>query len=170
MALHGKLIDDASGPAAETDTEWELISDRVMGGVSEGALTTHEVAGRRARHMTGQVSLENDGGFLQMALDLSPDGGAIDASGLEGIEVTARGTGSDYNIHLRTEAVARPWQSYRLTFHAGPDWATHRLPFADVTAHRIDAPFDAATLRRIGIVAIGRRMQVDLAVARLAFY
>ena len=164
------LIDDVTGPATPRGTEWELVSDRVMGGVSTGTLTTAEVAGRRARHMTGDVSLENDGGFLQMALDLSPDGAAVDARAFTGIELSVLGNGHDYNVHLRTDGMERPQQSYRFTFAAGDVWVTHRLPFAELDAHRIDVPFDASGLRRIGLVAIGARMRADLALARLAFY
>ncbi|KIZ43889.1 NADH:ubiquinone oxidoreductase, partial [Rhodopseudomonas palustris] len=36
--------------------------------------------------------------------------------------------------------------------------------------HRTDAPLNIARLRRIGLVAMGREFDGDLAVARLAFY
>ncbi len=164
------LIDDVTGPLTACGTEWGLVSDRVMGGVSEGALTTQEVAGRRARRLTGEVSLENDGGFLQMTLDLRPDGAAMDGSGFAGIELAVRGNGAEYNIHLRTDDVRHSWQSYRLTFVAPERWTTHRLTFADARPHRIDAPFRPDRLRRIGLVAIGREMRAHLALSRIAFY
>ncbi|WOI56388.1 CIA30 family protein [Palleronia sp. LCG004] len=164
------LIDDASNDRTARGTEWRLVSDQVMGGMSDGTLRTEEVAGRRARRLTGHVSLENDGGFLQMALDLEPDGEPADASDVTGIEVMLRGNGAEYNVHLRTADVVRPWQSYRLSVPTTGEWTTHRLPFADARAHRIDAAFDPTTLRRIGLVAIGREMEADLALARLAFY
>ncbi|MBJ3761324.1 CIA30 family protein [Maribius pontilimi] len=168
--MQDPLIDAVTGPETALGTVWELVSDQVMGGVSSGTLVTEDVAGRPARHLTGQVSLENNGGFLQMALDLDPAAGAVDASGFSGIELTVRGNGADYNIHLRTDDIARPWQSYRLTFPTTADWTTHRLPFAKVEAHRLEVPFDPATLRRIGLVAIGEAMDADLALARIAFY
>lgn len=164
------LIDDVAGPVTAMGTRWDLVSDRVMGGVSDGTLVAEEIAGRMARHMMGAVSLENDGGFLQMTLDLRPDGSAMDTGSFAGIEIDVRGNGADYNLHLRTTDVARPWQSYRLSFPTGADWATHRLAFADLEPHRIEAEFDAGTLRRIGLVAIGSEMWADLAMARMAFY
>ena len=167
-----RIIDDFSqpGPRTRCGTAWELVSDQVMGGVSDGRLTHEPVAGRPAHHLTGTVSLDNNGGFLQMALDLHPDGNAVDASGFAGLELDLRGNGQSYNIHLRTDDVTRPWQSYRQTVIASPDWTTHRLPFADFTAHRLEAPFDPATLRRIGIVAIGRAFHADIALGGLRFY
>ena len=45
-----------------------------------------------------------------------------------------------------------------------------RLPFAEVTPHKTDAAFDPARLRRIGILAIGREMRAEIAVASVHFY
>lgn len=143
---------------------WRLVSDQVMGGVSDGTLTLEEVAGRPALRLTGKVSLENDGGFLQMATDVAP------APGAAGIELEVLGDGSDYNLHLRTDAVEKPWQSFRATFRAGPQWRRIRLPFAGLEAHRIDAAFDPAGLRRIGLVAIGQAFRPDLSLSMLHFY
>jgi hypothetical protein len=151
-------------------TEWELVSHRVMGGVSDGSLTRTTLAGRQALHLTGRVSLENNGGFLQMALDLRPDGSALDARAFRGIALEVFANGEGYNLHLRTAAVTRPWQSYRLGFTAPAHWTTLHLPFTDITPHRVEAPFDPATLRRIGIVAIGRAFRADIAIARIALY
>ncbi len=167
-----RIIDDLShpGPRTPLGTAWELVSDQVMGGVSDGQLTHEPIAGRPARHLTGTVSLDNNGGFLQMALDLRPDRDAVDASGFAGLELDLYGNGQSYNIHLRTDDVTRPWQSYRQTVTASPDWTTHHLPFTAFTAHRLDAPFDPCTLRRIGIVAIGRAFHADIALGGLRFY
>ena len=151
-------------------TPWRLVSDRVMGGVSDGSLTREDVAGRPALRLQGQVSLENDGGFLQMARDLAPDGGPVDASGFDGIALTVLGNGQDYNLHLRTDALSRPWQSFRAVFAAPPRWVTHRLPWSAFAPHRTEAPFDPARLRRVGLVAIGRAFEADLALAELRVF
>ena len=166
------IIDDLSRPSGQTPrgTAWELISDRVMGGVSNGALTRQQVSGRAALRLTGTVSLENNGGFLQMALDLRPDGGAVDARGHGGLALDVLGNGERYNVHLRTADVTRPWQSYRAAFTAPAQWTTLHLPFADFAPHRLDAPLDLSSLRRIGIVAIGRTFEADIALGGLRFY
>jgi hypothetical protein len=165
------LVDDrASGTRrAATGTDWELVTDRVMGGVSSGRLAPEEVLGRPALRLTGDVSLENNGGFVQMALDLAPGAGPVDASGFSGLAFEVTGNGEEYGVHLRTADVARPWQSYRATFIASPDWRRVELPFAGFEPHRIEAPFDRARLRRIGLVAIGRKFHADLALGRLEF-
>lgn len=171
MAGTGGIIDDlgAVHPQASHAGRWELVADRVMGGVSQGTMRRDMVQGRPAIRMQGRVRLENNGGFIQMALDLSADTGQIDARSWRGIELDACGNGESYNLHLRTADIVRPWQSWRSSFRAGPEWQTHRFPFADFEAHRIDAPLDLRKLRRIGIVAIGRAFEADLAIGGVRF-
>ena len=165
------VIDDLSRgfPEAANGARWQMLSDQVMGGVSTGRLTRETVEGRRCNRMTGDVSLANNGGFLQMALDLSPDGQPVDASGFSVIEIAVRGNNEAYGLHLRTADITRPWQSYRQPFMATPEWQLIRLPLSGFEAHRIDAPLDVFSLRRIGLVAIGRAFTADLALADIRF-
>ena len=149
---------------------WRLIADSVMGGVSKGTMRREEVQGRKAIRMQGDVSLENNGGFIQIALDLAPDGAPVDASCWSGIELDVLGNGESYNLHLRTADVTRPWQSYRNAFVAPRAWQTCRLPFSRFEAFRIDANLDPTSLRRIGIVAIGRAYSADIAVGGVRFF
>jgi len=172
MANPQNVIDalDQPHPAATLGTSWELVSDRVMGGVSSGTLRRETVDGRTALRLTGTVSLDNNGGFVQVALDLDRDRGTVDARPWTGLELDVYGNGERYNLHLRTADVVRPWQSYRSEFTAEPQWRTIRLPFASFEAHRIDRPLDAGRLRRIGFVAIGRAFSADIAIAGVRFY
>ncbi|NYS23374.1 CIA30 family protein [Rhodobacteraceae bacterium 2376] len=172
MTKAAELIDDLRHPAprAANGQAWELVSDRVMGGVSGGVLERAVVAGRPALRLRGTVRLENNGGFLQCALDLGPQGAAVDASGWQGVALTVCGNGEDYNLHLRSTDLDRPWQSFRHSFTAAPRWQRLHLPFADFTAHRTDQPLRPARLRRLGLVAIGRAFEADLAVADIRFY
>jgi hypothetical protein len=172
LAATTEVIDDLSqkSPRASNGAAWELVADRVMGGVSNGTMRRTVVRGRAAIQMQGDVSLENNGGFIQIALDLAPDGAAIDASRWAGIEIDVIGNNESYNLHLRTAELARPWQSYRQSFIARPEWQTVRLLFADFEAHRIDASLNLSMLRRIGIVAIGRAFHADIAIGGVRFH
>ncbi len=170
-ALPGTVIDDLSRPFPLTPlgTAWEAVTDAVMGGTSSVRLARAVVAGRPALHLTGTVRLDNNGGFVQMALDLAPGGAAVDASACAGIDLLVHGNGERYGLHLRTAGLDRPWQSYRHEFTASPGWRPLRLPFAGFRPHRTTLPFDPGRLRRIGIVAIGRAFLADLALAELRF-
>lgn len=151
-------------------TRWRGISDRVMGGVSELSLCYRALRGRRCLQLAGQVRLENNGGFVQMALDLDPEGGDVDASSFTGLRLLVLGNDQRYAVHLRTADVSRPWQSYRAQFDALPQWQEVKIPFRELMPHRIDAPLDLTRVRRLGLVAIGRAFQAELAVAEIAFY
>ena len=115
-----------------------------MGGVSKGTMVRDAVAGRAAIRMRGDLSLENNGGFVQIALDLSPYGGVVDASAWSGIELDVFGNGEEYGVHLRTDALTRPWQSYRQIFSAYAEWRTVQLPFDHFVPHRTDVLLDTA--------------------------
>lgn len=154
----------------EIPVQWEYVADTVMGGVSRGGLTFETVEGRAAARLVGDVSLDNNGGFIQIASDLRPDGASFDARGWTGVEIEVLGNDHSYDLRLRTDALTRPWQSYRAAFDAVPEWTTLRLPFAGLEANRTDAPFDPARLRRIGILAIGEAFRADVAVAGVWLY
>jgi len=170
--LADEIIDDLSRPFPLTPrgTRWAVVTDRVMGGLSSGQLARRDWRGRPCLRLTGDVSLANDGGFLQAALDLATGGGPVDASAWAGVAVTVAGPAETYALHLRTTDITRPWQSYRAAFAVTPDWAEHRLPWSAFAPHRTDAPFAPSRMRRIGLIAIGRAFRADLMVADLRFY
>jgi hypothetical protein len=153
----------------ELNPDWEYVADTVMGGVSKGQLSRVAVAGRDAVRLTGDVSLENNGGFIQMASDLG-EGGVFDASDWNGIEVDLKGVGEGYELRLRTDQLTRPWQSYRVVIEPTGDWETFRFDWAAFEARKTDVAFDPARLRRMGILAIGAEMQADIAVSGIRFY
>lgn len=166
------LIDDrrSGGRGTPLGTEWRLVTDGVMGGVSRGELRVDRYRGRDCLRMTGGVSTANNGGFLQMSLDLGPGGGSVNASAFAGVEMSVAGNGEHYNLHIRTADLTRPWQSYRFTFETDSNWRQIKIPFSELTAHRTDAPFRSERLRRVGLVAIGREFQADLCLADMRFF
>lgn len=171
MPVTSSIIDDLSRepPIAAIGSRWELLTDRVMGGVSRGTMVRESVAGRPAIRMRGEVRLDNNGGFVQIALDLAPDGGIVDASAWSGLEIDVFGDGEAYGVHLRTDALTRPWQSFRQSFTADAEWRTVRLPFDRFAPYRTAAPLDTRRLRRVGLVAIGRAFTADLALGGIRF-
>ncbi|UWR24107.1 CIA30 family protein [Sulfitobacter sp. S190] len=149
--------------------QWEYVADTVMGGVSRGGIEETRVQGRMATRLTGDVSLDNNGGFIQMAFDLA-QGGTFDASDWTGIEIDLTGEGDAYDIRLRTDELRRPWHSYRADLEVPGEWASVRIPFAAFEPHKTDVPLDTARLRRIGVLAIGEEMRADIAVSGIRFY
>jgi len=171
MQGQSRIIDDLSRdlPESSIGTRWMLFTDRVMGGISAGTMIREKIAGRVAIRMRGEVQLENNGGFIQIALDLAPDGDGVDVSAWRGIELDVFGNEEKYGVHLRTNDLTRPWQSYRQNFKTGARWQTLQLPFVNFSPHRTDIPLNTHRVRRVGLVAIGRAFSADLAVGGLRF-
>jgi hypothetical protein len=165
------LIDDFTSQdfTSKLGTQWRGVSDNVMGGISECSIAYDMIDGRHCLRLSGNVQLDNNGGFIQAALDLAPEPDTFDASKYSGVRLLVRGNDEKFSVHLRTPDNVRPWQSYRAHFTGGRNWDTIELPFAAFTPHRLQAPLDVTRLRRIGIVAIGRAFYADLAVAELSF-
>lgn len=160
----------AQEPAVQLNPNWEYVADTVMGGVSTGQIQTKTIDDRSATQLTGLVSLDNGGGFVQMAFDLSPDGQTIDASNYSGIKITLKGNNEPYDLRLRTDQLRRPWHSFRTEIIAPPQWQTIEIPFESFTPHRTDLTLDTSRLRRFGILAIGRVFEAEVAVSAVSFY
>jgi len=166
------LIDNFNdqGLVSELGTRWRGVSDRVMGGTSEVSVSHGVINCRPCLHLTGNVNLENNGGFIQATLELTPRRQRLDASNFTGVRLIVCGRPEEYSVHLRTRDNVRPWQSYRAHFATGPDWKSVDLPFNDFSPYRLESPLDRTQLHRIGLVAIGRAFYADLAISQLDFY
>lgn len=165
------IIDNRTSGTLKSNAgnDWQMRTDNVMGGVSKGGLTVHEHLGKACLRMQGQVSTENNGGFVQMSLSVSNQI-MFDAYQYAGVFLEVAGNSESYNLHLRTANLSLPWQSYRATFQATPEWSQVRIPFAEITPHRVTSPFKQSAIRRIGLVAIGREFTADLCVAKVGLY
>ena len=144
-----------------------LVTDGVMGGVSSGELQLTERAGRSCLQLSGGVSTENNGGFIQVAVPIDASGAAVE---YDGIRIEVLGNGETYNLHLRTADLWLPWQSYRADFVAGLQWRGVELPFDAFKPYRIDVPLRIEKIKRIGVVAIGRNFEADICIGRMVFY
>lgn len=165
------IIDDrqSGDRMSSTGNEWYLVTDGVMGGVSDGSLATATLEERPCLRLQGEVRLENNGGFIQSALDV-PDDLLAKITDYTGVLLEVYGNDEQYNVHLRTRDLWLPWQSYRATFQAMPQWQTLYLPFAGFEAYRTARTLDISRLKRIGIVAIGRAFSADLCIGKVGLY
>jgi hypothetical protein len=170
MTTSRVLCDFAADPPALVEgVGYRCFSDRVMGGVSDATLTRASLDGRRCVRLTGHVTRDRGGGFIQLAIDLGGESG-FDASASAGVEIDVLGNDLDYNLHLRTPDCTWYGHAYRLTFHAAAHWRTLRFPWSAFEPHGVTVPLDTARLRRIGLLGWMRDFDADLALARLALY
>lgn len=149
---------------------WRGFSDRVMGGVSDAAFSRSNVAGKGCIRLTGRVTRDSGGGFIQMALDLGTREADFDASGYAGVEFLVYGNDEDYNVHIRTADCGWYDESYRATFRAEPRWQRLRLSWSDFKGNGVSVPLNAAHLQRIAWLGWMREFNADLALAEVALY
>ncbi len=152
----------------QPETRWRFFTDQVMGGVSTGGVTFVQEDGTPHARMTGRVSTQNRGGFIQMRLDLA----SPPPEGTVGVRLIVRGNSQRYFVHLRTTGTLLPWQYYQAGFEVSGDWSTIRLPldaFKPSGSLLLNVP-DPESLTSVAIVAYGRDHDARIDVREVGFY
>jgi len=129
--LKTMLIDDFSkeGSKKSINTNWEFVSDRVMGGISSGKMEFVNEDERSCMQMSGGVSLVNNGGFIQARKNLNPKGRSLDARRYAGIRLLVKGNAQQYAVHLRTAETRLQRQYYQAVFSTNGQWQEIKIPF-----------------------------------------
>jgi hypothetical protein len=153
----------------ENSKRWCFVSDKVMGGVSEGTFET-VIEGEDAHYnMQGNVSTKNNGGFLQFRTKINnhPDGKLY-----KGIRIQVRGNNEEYALHIRTKYLFLPWQYYQSNFIATEEWQVIELPLKDFKKSNFYQPSDVSSIdiQTIGVVAIGRNFQANIDLRYIELY
>lgn len=160
------VLDDFSTDTAVTP--WSMFTDQVMGGVSEGSAALEMILGRRALRLRGRVSLERNGGFVQVARPLGGGAAApLDARQYVGLTITVAGRPGPYFIHLRTADTRAPWQYYAAALPVKTAWSDVTLRWADFTPQSLQRPLDLSRLQRLGVVAAKEAFAADIAIAKI---
>lgn len=147
---------------------WVFFADTVMGGVSQGSAQFETTDQGPALRLSGSVSTENNGGFIQVRTELAKKA----ALGAKGIKITLKGNGDQYFIHLRNGATLVPWHYYGQAFTAPSGWIEVRLPFDSFERSYGIMPrtVNVKSLKSIGIVAYGKDYEADVSVLNMEFY
>ena len=149
-------------------SEYRFFTDQVMGGVSTGEARVTGTAEARHLRLTGRVSTENRGGFIQARVDLSEP--LPEAA--QGVVVRIKGNGERYFVHLRTNGTILPWQYYQAPFDTTEDWQEVRIPFTafERSGALLRATPRAETVTSLAAVAYGRDHEADLSFEWLGVY
>ena len=152
-----------------TVTKWCFVTDKVMGGVSEGSLKLIKEDNTAYYNMQGDISTANNGGFIQFRTMIQnhPKDKLF-----KGIRIKVRGNNEEYAIHLRTKYLFLPWQYYESAFQATDTWTTVELPFATFKKSNFYQPSNVSSqdIKTIGIVAIGREFVAEIDLASIELY
>jgi len=128
--------------------------------------------GTQWRQYTDQVivSLENRGGFVQVALSLRENGRSFDASPFTGVRLWVKGNGENYYVHLRSSKTWLPWQYYEAPFFADNQWQKVEIPFERFIPQSLKAVLNPKKLKRLAVVGAKKAFKADIAVSRIEFY
>jgi hypothetical protein len=156
---------------ADSGKYWQYVSDRVMGGVSDGQVTLEQDGEIYYARLTGNVSTRNNGGFIQLRSGISFANSEKDGKNLQGVRLNVRGNGETYDIHIITNDRAYYGDYYSATFKADSDWKMIDLPFNKFERTRYNtSKLDAKNIRSLSITAYGRDFTSDVSVSTIEFY
>jgi NADH dehydrogenase [ubiquinone] 1 alpha subcomplex assembly factor 1 len=153
------IHDFADGPGG-----WSIEDDGVMGGLSRGNFAMDE-SGHGV--FSGEVSLENDGGFSSVQYYFDP----IDVSAYSTVCFLVKGDGKNYRFLVEAEQDARHY--YEAGFSTSGEQQIIEIPFADMVAvrrgDRLDLPnFPGLTLAQVRfMIANGAAESFRLEIERV---
>ena len=130
---------------------WQTVLDGVMGGRSTGRISAGEGG---TLQFTGELSLENNGGFSQIRTAVAQ--GLF--AGTKGLLMRVKGDGRTYQCDIRSSRVRVMAGGYQRLFatKAG-EWIEVEIPFDECTFNtfgqrvRDAAPLDPTTIESVGI-------------------
>ena len=148
--------------------KWSFVSDKVMGGVSSGNVEFLPLENNFLAHITGKVSTENKGGFIQIRRNLSK----INLENSKFIDITAKGNNQKYFIHIRTTGTILPWQYYQTDFNVNNEFKVFRLPINNFkrSSSFLSNKINPKRITSIGIVAFGRDHIADIIIKEISFH
>tara|TARA_Y100000591_G_C21564880_1_gene560459 strand:+ start:40 stop:606 length:567 start_codon:yes stop_codon:yes gene_type:complete len=146
---------------------WRYIADDVMGGVSQGQVDFETINGSNVAILRGNVSTENNGGFIQIRRDLKN----INLNEAQYVNIIARGNNQKYFIFLRTTGTILPWQYYSSEFEVTDEFEEFILPIDEFKKSGVlmIGKVNPKNITSIGIVAFGRDHQAELYVRKIEF-
>ena len=150
---------------------WQYISDRTMGGISDGKATLEQDGEIFFARLTGNVSTENNGGFIQLRSRFSFANFEKDGKKIKRVRLNVRGNGETYHIFVRTNETRSYRDYYSTSFTANSSWKIVELPF-NKFRHRLSNNLDleGKNVRTLGIVAYGRDFISDISISKIIFY
>ena len=138
--------------------KWEYISDKVMGGISDGKAEIINGEDLFLR-LSGNVSTKNNGGFIQVRSSKE-----ISSNNFSGIKLKVRGNPSSYYVHVRTSSLLFPWQYYSGEFLVDNHWSYVKIYFKNFKKSNFYQPstFSSSEIKSIGFVAFGKDFEAKL--------
>lgn len=107
----------------ENITEWRVVDDVVMGGVSQGNFKINESGNGL---YFGNVSLENNGGFSSLRYRFDK----VEVSKFSKVILKIKGDGKNYQFRVKDKY--RNYYSYISVFETSWDWQFVEIPLSEM--------------------------------------
>lgn len=148
-------------------TRWHMVSDQVMGGVSQGQMQLTE----QGVNLQGQVSLENNGGFLQIQWPIDDMLDQLDMQNAQGffIELCAH-QNETLELLIKSSQLWMPWQSYRSAVEVTTEWQTVYVPFSAFAPYRTQTRLRPQAMTKFSVLAGGHARQVNFTIRQFGLY
>ena len=129
-------------------TDWYVVNDGVMGGVSKGTLQLNDAGNGVFR---GTISLQYNGGFSSIRYPFSTK----EVSGYEFLVLRVKGDGKRYQFRVKSKR--SQYYSYVAYFETSGEWETIRIPLNEMypvfRGSRLNQPkYDGALMEEVGIL------------------
>ena len=164
------ILDNLETPGISSQGQnWAFFTDGVMGGLSQGKAIISKVNDVNCYHMTGDVTTENNGGFIQIMTKMSP---SINISDYKGIYLKVFGNNKKYYIFIRTPLTIAPWQYYSFDFISPNKWQEIKAPFLEFEKSNFYQPKKLSNqkIKSIGLVAAFDNFQSDICLGEIGLY
>lgn len=147
-------------------SNWIFFTDGVMGGVSSGKMGLLNEENNNFIRLEGNVSTENNGGFIQIRHEISNL-----SDELRRIKLYVRGNNEKYHVFIRTKKTLLPWQFYSADFLAKNNWSNVELSLDDFkkSGFLLSSRILPSDIKSIGIVAYGRDFEALIDIKEIHF-
>ncbi len=164
------ILDELKNPGKTIQGQnWSFVTDGVMGGLSTGNVKLDKIENIPCYRMIGNVTTENNGGFIQIRASIEPK---INTKEYEGIYALIYGNNKDYNFFIRTPSTVAPWQYYSYNFLAPDKWIEIKAPFSKFKKSNFYQPSKILNqkMKSIGLVAAFQNFKADICLAKIGLY
>jgi hypothetical protein len=140
---------------AKNTSNWFVVNDGVMGGLSQGTLTINNAGNGLFK---GYVTTENNGGFSSIRHGFNKK----DISKFEHIIIKIKGDGKDYQFRIKEKSSQR--YSYISTFKTTGEWQTIKISlssfYPSFRGYNLDKPnYSGAVMEEIAILVGNKKKE-----------
>ncbi|KUJ72051.1 CIA30 family protein [Thiomicrospira sp. WB1] len=152
------------GADAPHHNRWRLVTDQVMGGHSQAQMQSDD----SGLHLTCHISLDDNGGFVQVQWPLKGIASLASYTGLYMDACSDSAVSVDWV--LKSSQLWLPWQSYRQSAVVGTAWQRFYAPFSAFEPYRTKTRLNLARVTKCSLLIGGEAMDVSLRVKAMGIY